>query len=119
MATQLAPSPATTLADAFPNSTKVYVEGPAGVRVPMREITLSGGEPPLRVYDTSGPEGHDARDGLPSVRGEWIEKRVKSSELRVEGRRSTLNSQLSTLRSTGPITGPSSRPTSTIPNSSR
>ena len=66
MATQLAPSPVTTLADAFPNSTKVYVEGPAGIRVPMREITLSGGEPPLRVYDTSGPEGHDARDGLPS-----------------------------------------------------
>ena len=31
-----------------------------GVRrrtVPMREIALSGGEPPLRVYDTSGPQG--------------------------------------------------------------
>ena len=52
----------------FPNSTKAYLEGPHGVRVPMREIALSGGEPPLRVYDTSGPEGFDVRDGLPPLR---------------------------------------------------
>jgi phosphomethylpyrimidine synthase len=57
---------------AFPNSRKVYVDGGHGIRVPMREISLSGGEPPLRVYDTSGPLGHDVRQGLPSVRGEWI-----------------------------------------------
>ncbi|HUF51789.1 MAG TPA: hypothetical protein VMN60_13265, partial [Longimicrobiales bacterium] len=44
------------LVDCFPNSNKVHVDGPHGVRVPMREITLSGGEPPLRVYDTSGPQ---------------------------------------------------------------
>jgi phosphomethylpyrimidine synthase len=61
--------------DAFPNSTKVYVDGPHGIRVPMREIALSGGEPPLRVYDTSGPQGFDVRDGLPSLRGAWILKR--------------------------------------------
>ena len=30
-----------------------------GVRVPMREIALSGGEAPLRVYDTSGPQDVD------------------------------------------------------------
>src|SRR5215212_5929849 len=54
--------------DAFPNSRKVYVESRAGVRVPMREIALSGGEPPLRVYDTSGPQGHDVREGLPPLR---------------------------------------------------
>src|SRR5690606_39621203 len=29
---------------AFPGSRKVYVEGPHGIRVPMREITLSGGD---------------------------------------------------------------------------
>ena len=54
--------------NAFPNSRKVYVEGRAGdlsVAVPMREIALSGGEPPLRVYDTSGPRGVDVRQGLP------------------------------------------------------
>ena len=38
----------------------------------MREIALSGGEPPLRVYDTSGPQGHDPREGLPALRRDWI-----------------------------------------------
>ena len=38
--------------DAFPNSRKVFVEGKHGIRVPFREITLSDGEPALRVYDT-------------------------------------------------------------------
>jgi phosphomethylpyrimidine synthase len=59
---------------AFPGSRKVYVEH-GGLRVPMREIALSGGEPPLRVYDTSGPRGHDAREGLPDLRGSWIRAR--------------------------------------------
>ena len=36
--------------------------------MPMREIALSGGEPPLRVYDTSGPQGCDVREGLPPLR---------------------------------------------------
>ena len=40
----------TDFAAAFPNSRKVYVDGPSGVRVPMREIALSNGES-LRVYD--------------------------------------------------------------------
>jgi phosphomethylpyrimidine synthase len=61
--------------EAFPNSTKVYVEGPRGIRVPMREIALSGGEPPLRVYDTSGTRGHDIRRGLPLLREAWIRER--------------------------------------------
>ena len=60
----------------FPNSRKVYLEGAQGVAVPVREISLSGGEPPLRVYDTSGPQGVDVRVGLPSVRGEWIRART-------------------------------------------
>ncbi|HTL04872.1 MAG TPA: phosphomethylpyrimidine synthase ThiC [Gemmatimonadales bacterium] len=60
----------------FPNSRKVYLEGPQGIRVPFREITLSGGEPPLRVYDTSGPEGHDVRVGLPRLREAWIRERA-------------------------------------------
>ena len=30
----------------------------------MREIAISGGEPPLRVYDTGGPQGQDIREGL-------------------------------------------------------
>jgi len=57
---------------AFPGSRKVYVEGPQGVRVPMREIGLSAGEPAVRVYDASGPRGFDAHVGLPALRREWI-----------------------------------------------
>ena len=41
----------------------------------MREIALSGGAPPLRVYDTSGPQGCDVRDGLPALRRDWILER--------------------------------------------
>ncbi|AZN31636.1 phosphomethylpyrimidine synthase ThiC [Pseudoalteromonas agarivorans] len=78
----------------FPSSQKVYVEGSqSGVRVGMREITLSdtfiGGdeqnpvyEPndPLRVYDTSGPYTDpnfelDVRKGLPKFREQWIKER--------------------------------------------
>src|SRR4051812_25573340 len=61
--------------DAFPHSTRVLVDGANGVRVPFREIALSGGEAPLRVYDTSGPRTHDVRDGLPSLRAGWIDAR--------------------------------------------
>src|SRR4029453_14648198 len=64
--------PAAEFNSAFPNSRKVYVDGPRGVRVPMREIALSGDEPPLRVYDSSGPQGLDVRGGLPQIRREWI-----------------------------------------------
>jgi phosphomethylpyrimidine synthase len=61
--------------DAYPASSKVYLEGPRGVRVPVREIALSGGEPPLRVYDSSGPQGGDLRMGLPPLRQAWIVER--------------------------------------------
>jgi len=67
-----APLTAGDFAAAYPESSKVYVEGPGGLQVPMREITLSGGEPLLRVYDTSGPQGHDVREGLPPLRATWI-----------------------------------------------
>ncbi len=68
-------SAATGYAEAFPNSTKVYLEGPHGIRVPVREIALAGGEPPLRVYDPSGPQGCDVRQGLPRPRQAWIDAR--------------------------------------------
>jgi phosphomethylpyrimidine synthase len=60
---------------AFPASRKVYVEGPHGIQVPMREISLTGGEPPMRVYDTTGPRGTDPLKGLPKLREGWIEGR--------------------------------------------
>src|SRR5689334_5943191 len=62
-------------AAAFPNSRKVYVDGARGVNVPMREIALSGGEPPLRVYDTSGPQDVGVAKGLPRLREPWVAPR--------------------------------------------
>jgi phosphomethylpyrimidine synthase len=69
------PSSDDSYGSAFPHSTKVYLYGPHGIRVPMRAIALSGGEPPLKVYDSSGPQGVDALDGLPGVREDWIARR--------------------------------------------
>ncbi len=48
------------LKSSLPGSKKVYVDGPrAGMKVPMREIEQSETNgipnPPIRVYDTSGP----------------------------------------------------------------
>ncbi len=73
----------------FPNSRKIHVTGSRpDIRVPMREISLSdtpasfGAEPnpPLTVYDTSGPYTDpeveiDIRKGLPDIRSGWIEER--------------------------------------------
>ena len=75
----------------FPASRKVYIQGlQAGVRVPMREIALSPtrpvrGEssmdnPPVLVYDTSGPYTDpgvkiDIRRGLEPLRLDWIRGR--------------------------------------------
>ena len=63
----------------FPNSAKVYIDSPQGLRVPMREISLSGGEQPLRVYDTSGPQDLDVRNGLPRLREAWVRLRGVAS----------------------------------------
>jgi phosphomethylpyrimidine synthase len=90
-----APSPSEpSYGSAFPNSTKVYLPGPQGIRVPMREIALSGGEPPLRVYDSSGPQGVEALDGLPTVRDVWIRERLAAAGRSAPPR----------LRASGPIT---------------
>jgi phosphomethylpyrimidine synthase len=66
-------------ATAFPNSQKVFVGGPQGVRVPMREVALSKGEPSIRLYDTSGPQDHDVKDGLPKLREPWVKARPSTS----------------------------------------
>src|SRR5687767_14258100 len=76
-------------AAAYPNSRKVYEERTAQlnaganvtVHVPMREVALSGGEAPVRLYDTSGPQGHDVRAGLPKLREPWIAARRASGHV--------------------------------------
>ena len=62
-----------------PFGNRVYLE-PQGLRVPMREIPLTAPEPPVRLYDTSGPYGDpdyevDLDGGLPRMRGDWISAR--------------------------------------------
>ena len=73
----------------FPASSKVYVVGSQpDVRVPFREVTLTptagryGQEPnpPLRLYDTSGPYTDGSLEmnlgqGLPPLRQSWIKGR--------------------------------------------
>jgi phosphomethylpyrimidine synthase len=71
--TPLPPLQTSDFISAFPGSRKVHVEG-RGVSVPMREIVLTNGET-LRVYDTSGPQGHDVRSGLPKLRAPWVAAR--------------------------------------------
>jgi phosphomethylpyrimidine synthase len=80
----------------FPRSRKIYVQGSRpDIRVPMREVsqtptrTAKGEEanPPLTVYDTSGPyTDPDARidllAGLPAVRAGWIAERGDTEELK-------------------------------------
>ena len=78
-------SVASNFATAYPSSRKVYA-GDGRVRVPMREITLSGGDPPLRVYDTSGPLESDVRTGLPALRRPWIADRGDVVEVAPAGR---------------------------------
>jgi phosphomethylpyrimidine synthase len=77
-------------ASAYPNSRKVYDERPVPLtpggehitlRVPVREVALSGGEPAIRLYDTSGPQGHDVRDGLPKLRAPWIAARRATGQV--------------------------------------
>ena len=86
--------------DPFPASRKVYIEGSSpGVRVPMREIEQSPTQqatqdgtsmpvsnPPIRIYDTSGPFTDpevdiDVRKGLEPLRQEWIVERGDVDEL--------------------------------------
>lgn len=62
----------------FPGSNKVYV---GKLRIPMREIGLTGDNKPLRVYDTSGPLGIDPKLGLPAKRAAWIKERGALEEV--------------------------------------
>ncbi len=100
----------------FAGSRKIYVEGALdGVRVPMREISLSAtqsksGEienPAVTVYDTSGPYTDpdatiDLRLGLSALRQQWIDARgdseVLSGQSSEYGRRRATDPELTGLR---------------------
>src|SRR6187200_42890 len=79
----------------LPASRRIYVQGSRpDLRVPMREIAQSdtpasfGAEtnPPLTVYDTSGPYTDpsvaiDVRKGLAPLRARWVAERGDTVEL--------------------------------------
>jgi phosphomethylpyrimidine synthase len=86
-------------------SKKVHV-GPLGVK--MREIHLdpSSGEPPVRVYDTSGPYTDpdariDIKAGLPALRRDWILGRGDVEQIDAREIRPEDNGQLGPDRSGG------------------
>ena len=86
-------------------SKKIHV-GPR--RVAMREIALepSSGEPPVRVYDTSGPYTDpdaliDIQAGLPQLRREWQLERGDVEEYDARAVRPEDNGQLGPDRSGG------------------
>src|SRR6185437_11264449 len=75
---------------AFPSSRKVHVGSPRypDLRVAMREIDLEEGanEPPVRVYDTSGPYSDptieaDIARGLAELRRSWVVGRGDVEEI--------------------------------------
>ena len=92
----------------LPNSRKIYVMGSRpDIRVPMREIAQAGDNPPLTVYDTSGPYTDpavkiDIRSGLPALRAAWIAERNDTEELSgltsQYGRQRSQDAELNELR---------------------
>ena len=66
---------------------RTYVEGSdPSIRVPRRSIELTSPEPPVHVYDTSGPYGDpdatiDLKEGLPALRQRWIDARGDVEQL--------------------------------------
>ncbi|MBT46474.1 MAG: phosphomethylpyrimidine synthase ThiC, partial [Citromicrobium sp.] len=89
-------------------SRKVHVAARtgSGVRVAMREIDLEGGEPSVRVYDTSGPytdpnAAIDINAGLPQLRREWIMARGDVEEYDAREVKPEDNGQLGPDRSGG------------------
>ncbi|MEU5153375.1 phosphomethylpyrimidine synthase ThiC [Glycomyces sp. NPDC021274] len=63
---------------------KVYAEGPRpDIQVPFTQVELAGGEPPVRLYDTSGP-GSDPEVGLPKLRAGWIAERAGAASSTIE-----------------------------------
>ncbi|MBW0144036.1 phosphomethylpyrimidine synthase ThiC [Sphingomicrobium clamense] len=89
-------------------SKKIYVEGKGGIRVAMREVHLepSSGEPPVPVYDPSGPYTDpdatiDIQAGLPELRRDWIRDRGDVEEKTQRAVKAEDNGQLGPDRSGG------------------
>src|SRR3712207_112019 len=89
-------------------SRKIHVDGRDGIRVAMRAVDLepSAGEPPVVLYDTSGPytdpaQRIDIMAGLPELRAGWIRGRGDVEEVAQREVRPEDNGQLGPDRSGG------------------
>ena len=78
-------APQSVTSGPLPGSRKIYYRpgGHGDVAVPLREIALdpSANEPPVRVYDASGPYTEadplvDLSAGLPRIREAWLARRA-------------------------------------------
>ncbi|THD36154.1 MAG: phosphomethylpyrimidine synthase ThiC [Sphingomonas sp.] len=86
-------------------SRKISV-GPLGVKMRAIDLEPSSGEPPLNVYDTSGPYTDpnariDIQAGLPNLRRQWIEARGDVESYDAREIRPEDNGQLGPDRSGG------------------
>eukprot|EP00536_Pseudo-nitzschia_multiseries_P006037 jgi/Psemu1/255053/estExt_Genewise1Plus.C_1240062 len=72
--------------EAFPQSTKehrsvTHEETGHVLNIPFRRVHLEDPlQPHLDLYDTSGPQGHDPKLGIPKVRADWIAAREGKHE---------------------------------------
>jgi phosphomethylpyrimidine synthase len=89
-------------------SRKIYAKGRGGIRVAMRAVDLeaASGEPPVILYDTSGPYTDrtsriDIMAGLPELRRDWIRARGDVEEGEQREIRPEDNGQLGPDRSGG------------------
>ncbi len=110
MADLHAPTELKVTTGAIRGSKKIHVpaQGDPSVKVAMREIHLepSSGEPPVRVYDTSGPYSDPAvkiniMAGLPQLRRDWIMARDDVEEYQGRNVKPEDNGQLGPDRSGG------------------
>jgi phosphomethylpyrimidine synthase len=83
----LSPKNVTITRGPLPGSRKLIENG-----VPFREVALSGGEPPVKLYDTSGPYTDDTvaidiEKGLGALRAGWIRARGDVEDYEGRGRK--------------------------------
>jgi phosphomethylpyrimidine synthase len=71
--------PTATPLPPHPASMRIYKKD-GEIAVPFRRVELSGGEAPVDLYDTAGPESLDLRKGLPALRQTWIERRLQRGD---------------------------------------
>ncbi|EIE20848.1 hydroxymethylpyrimidine phosphate synthase [Coccomyxa subellipsoidea C-169] len=67
-----------TFQDCFPGSEKCYREvehDGKTLKVPFRRVHLQDDNGHFDLYDTSGPQGVNPREGLPKIRSSWVEPR--------------------------------------------